>query len=389
MTNDNLDSLEVKNFQSIASAKVDLGKFTVFTGPSSSGKSAMLRASRALLRNSFVPSQVRQGSKNAEVSATFGDNTIKAVRGKENTYWMNDEKYPKPGRNVPETIEKFLQLPLIEEVDSNFATQFDRPYLLADPGSTGAKVLGSLTNVSVLHSGMRESRRRAMDLNNQAKVKNKDLDEVNLELTTFDRLPEQLDYLAKIQNLQEDISSDLEDLKVLISNLDKVENLENSLAKIMESQVDLASPLKQFGEVDENSNSLDLISRILERITQANDSTPTWDYKSVPDSSEELDAEADKLSNLNKLISILLKAKESFPIWDYNSVPDSSEELDSLSNELFSLVSLTTKIKDVGEDFKRSQIQIAEMDNKITTLHEEYGTILSGHNTCPMCGQDL
>ena len=122
-----IENISVQDFQSIEFGKVDLGKFTVFTGPSSSGKSAFLRALHGLTRNSFNPSQVRLGQSVTTVSDVDG-RKVEAVRGKsKSTYKLDDEEYTKAGRAVPEDVEAVLSMPLVADLESSFATQFDKP----------------------------------------------------------------------------------------------------------------------------------------------------------------------------------------------------------------------------------------------------------------------
>ena len=49
-----LETLEISNFQSVEKADIQLGGFTVIVGPSNSGKSALLRALRAVVRPPVV-----------------------------------------------------------------------------------------------------------------------------------------------------------------------------------------------------------------------------------------------------------------------------------------------------------------------------------------------
>ena len=46
-----LERLEVKDYQSLADIDIPLGRFTVIVGPSGNGKSALIRALRALWEN--------------------------------------------------------------------------------------------------------------------------------------------------------------------------------------------------------------------------------------------------------------------------------------------------------------------------------------------------
>jgi energy-coupling factor transporter ATP-binding protein EcfA2 len=169
----------VRDFQSIKDVSVDFGDFTVLVGPSSSGKSAFLRAVRACVRNSFFPAMVRTGAVKSVVNLTFDDIEVGIERGKSlSTYLLGkgDQTFTKSARSVPPEIEKALSMPLIEGTDASLVFQFDRPFLLAEPGARVAQVIGSLTNASLLHAAVREVNRRSLDASHTLKVRTADLE---------------------------------------------------------------------------------------------------------------------------------------------------------------------------------------------------------------------
>jgi DNA repair ATPase RecN len=176
-------------------------QFTVLVGPSSSGKSAALRAIRSLLRNTFVPSNVRQGASKASVLVYLNGHIISSERGKSlSTYYLEDEAYPKSGKSVPEDVVKAIRMPLIEGVDPHFSFQFDRPFLLAESGSIAASVIGSLTNVSVLHAAVREANRRRGTVTSTLKIRQGDKERLQQQVETFRYLPARRKVLDKARS---------------------------------------------------------------------------------------------------------------------------------------------------------------------------------------------
>lgn len=160
-----LHRIDVKDFQSIASASVELGLreggggITTIVGPSSTGKSALLRAMRMLARNgASIP--VRAGAKVTQVGVVVDDKTVTIERGPgKSTYAIGDEVYSKAGVTVPEEVAAALRL-RADTPDPHFSFQFDRPYLLAETGSVVSELLGKLTTANVLRSAVREGARR-------------------------------------------------------------------------------------------------------------------------------------------------------------------------------------------------------------------------------------
>lgn len=202
----------VQDFQSIADTAVDFGRFTVLVGPSNSGKSAFLRGLRACLRNTIVPANVRQGTSKAVVSVTFEDGAVEIQRGKSlSTYRLladgTEQVYTKSGRTVPDDVAAFISLPSIGGTDATFAFQFDKPFLLAEPGAQVAGVLGSLTNVSMLHAAVREANRRRSEASHLLKTRTADVIEHTSRLGAYADLParkEALDWAEfRLNGLQE------------------------------------------------------------------------------------------------------------------------------------------------------------------------------------------
>lgn len=171
--------IEVVDFQSIAAADIELGVreggggITTIVGPSSTGKSAFLRAVRMLVRNASA-APVRIGAKKAVVRAEFDGRSVEVSRGKAlSTYVLDTETFAKAGVSVPEAVAKALGL-REDTPDPHFAFQFDAPYLLSVPGSVVSSTLGRLTHANVLREAVREGARRAQAAKHTKDIRTKD-----------------------------------------------------------------------------------------------------------------------------------------------------------------------------------------------------------------------
>lgn len=385
-----IENISVQDFQSIESGKVDLGKFTVFTGPSSSGKSAFLRALHGLTRNSFNPSQVRLGQSVTTVSAIVDGRKVEAVRGKsKSTYKLDDEEYTKAGRAVPEDVETVLSMPLVADLESSFATQFDKPYLIADPGSTGAKVLGTLTNVSVLHDGMREANRRKLSINAEIKVRKADLEKDNEEVEQYadltsleESISNAEDALIRIQYIQRDATE-------VDSLVDTVSLRNRTLEQYEKEVVDLSAYSKTLEEVTSDLHILSGVDGAVNNIQILKRQLPTWKYKDVPsdmDEAERLIAQALELYTITSRIESLNK---NTPDWDYTAVP-SSDRLDTNTlSDLSSLDRLLTDMVSSFESLKMYTLNKKKASIEVERLESELHNILEGVDMCPLCNTPL
>lgn len=171
-----LSSLTIRNFQSLRDVELPLDRFVVITGASNAGKSAIIRALRLLTFNarglgltgtSYITTgekgcmvvvydaQEERGVAIARSAARGGDNYVINDHGAERTF-------TKLGGDVPEEVSGVLGLS-----ELNFAAQFDRPFLLDESAQTVARVLGSLTNVTLLFNAAREANRRKSRVKDQ------------------------------------------------------------------------------------------------------------------------------------------------------------------------------------------------------------------------------
>lgn len=230
-----ITNLHIRDFQSLEDLDLPLGDLTVLTGASNSGKSAVFRAMRTLAHNSTSTDFVRAGSKVAKVSARL-DNELDVTieRGSGHSYYEiasanGVEEYPKAGTSVPVDLAKILAFEELEGQSVNFATQFDRPFLLDWPATQVAKALGSLTNVTVIYEGVREAERRRKAIRRLAKTRRADVESLRGSLTRFDGLDGDLDVLAEVEKAVAMSDRTAEASKRVTAVCDEIEILQREL----------------------------------------------------------------------------------------------------------------------------------------------------------------
>lgn len=162
-----LERLEVHDYQSLKDVDLALGQFTVIVGPSGNGKSALIRALRALAFNQVGQRFIRHGRPKAWVRLTFDDGQVvewEKPREKGATYALNDQLYTRVGRAVPEDVENALRIRRIE-IDKGFTfapqfqSQHDLPLLLTESSTLAARALAKLTKLSVIVEAQMDCRR--------------------------------------------------------------------------------------------------------------------------------------------------------------------------------------------------------------------------------------
>jgi energy-coupling factor transporter ATP-binding protein EcfA2 len=196
-----VDAVRIKDFQSLADVELELGRLSVLVGPSNSGKSAVLRAIKALTHNVSSPATiVRHGAKKATVAIGIGDpegggGYVVFERGKSLSQYHVDgpgigadlprETYAKAGTSVPDDIAKLFRFVEVEGEDLNFALQFDRPFLLDAPATKVAKVLGDLTGITTIYEAVREANRRRLEITARLKVRRSDVTAIRERFTPY------------------------------------------------------------------------------------------------------------------------------------------------------------------------------------------------------------
>jgi DNA repair ATPase RecN len=230
------ERLRVHHYQSLRQVELGLGRLTVIVGPSSSGKSALIRALRMLICNARGTSYISHGAKAASVSLHFED-TIATIERSENhgAYRLNvggeELVFTKLAGAVPEAVTAALGIPADDEGSSlNVAGQFDRPYLLTQSGGTVARVLGALTNVSIIFDAAREANRRRLSAQSTLRVRQHDLDGLRVHLQSFQDLPQRVQRVAELGRLARSAEALQGETSTLTRLLDAARTAETVLA---------------------------------------------------------------------------------------------------------------------------------------------------------------
>lgn len=240
-----LTRFHAKNFQSLKDVSVDLGKFTVVVGASSSGKSAFIRSLKTIVSNPRSSSFVTHGEKFASLTMETGTGaTVLFEKGEgHGRYVVSREgeeslEFTKLGGDVPDAVSSALGILPVEtgKQSLNFAGQFDRPYLLDETGSVVARVLGELTNVTKIFDAVREASRRKQNASSLMRTRSEDLVRLNLKKQQFVSLRGQLESVERAEELlhvAEDLSSRATRLRKLVVDIDIAESyLESSSSPV-------------------------------------------------------------------------------------------------------------------------------------------------------------
>lgn len=130
--------LEIKDFQAHKHVKIGLKGFVAIRGESDLGKSAILRAMRAILANDWPSDYLRDGATESYISMTFPLETSPNVESIH--FWKSSKKneygvklrgkplivYPKIGKDIPQEVKDMGFAPVTSEKGDNFYLNFNK-----------------------------------------------------------------------------------------------------------------------------------------------------------------------------------------------------------------------------------------------------------------------
>lgn len=227
-----INRLEIRNWQSLVKVDITLGQLTAIVGPSSCGKTALMRALRALASNTRGGGSITSGAKTAAVTAHTETHKVTWQRGINDggkyiltdTRTGTDETYTKLAGAVPDAITAALRIAPAPTAGTslNIAGQFEAPFLLTESGAAVARLLGQLTNVSTILSAVQEANRRRLAFNQALKIREADLAEKVRLAQDFVTLPARLTARTRAE-------SHADNAERLLARVDRLRGLVDSL----------------------------------------------------------------------------------------------------------------------------------------------------------------
>lgn len=344
--------VEIHNYQSLRNVRLELGKFTVITGETGSGKTALMRSFRAIASNVRGTAMISRGATSMTVTLESQNSKVtlhRTTTGRGDEYRLADlvhsteEKFDKLNQGVPEEISLALGLDPVSSTQAsiNFANQFDRPYLLTETASQVARILGELTNVSTIFSAVQEGNRRRKTLGADVKSKNLELEH----------------YISQAQ-----------EYKDLASDEFRVQEAESALKKASELQQEILL-------LHSNVTVINDADRILGR------------KLSVPPDLNAVYSIQKKLAVLVANVTLVLKATAilATPLQD---IPDLGN-LEQRQSAFLELQRATTKLKLALGGEIATESTIATCISKEIELNHLIHTLLLEAGQCPTCNQTI
>ncbi len=252
----------IKNFQSIAYQEIIFKDFTILIGTSNLGKSAVVRALRALLYCEFEKSFIRLGEDICDLTLEFLQENKLGIKKVQYTrsYTKNINSYiieyasgeiksfEKVGSETPEDL-KTLGFKKIEieknsnTINPNFQSQLEGLFLFNTSNTDVSSFFNRIFNVDKYENALRECNKDILNFTKDYNITKKEINEISLNLDKLSKEREEkqkeFEKSLELKNKYDKLTSMLKSIKllksykceisVLLENLSKINNILNKL----------------------------------------------------------------------------------------------------------------------------------------------------------------
>jgi len=382
--------IHIENYQSIADVVFNTKGFTVITGKTNIGKSAVIRAVRSALRNNKGNAYIRNGEDTCTVQLQDGKTVdILWQKGQGNQYKINGTDYKNIGFDIPAdmSVLGFRALTVGDrELYPQVSDQFSPLFMVNETGSVCAEVLFDVSRVNVLNSAQKMIERDHKAAKSEQKLRREDLKGIEQKLDGLVEVQRLRDSVVALQRqdtaltkskkvIQQD--ADLYDrFKVIGTSVKKL--LPIGTVKILSLDCDdtiqllnwLARKDSVFRRASSRSLQLNGVSEISLSESQTRISDLIKEYRSISTAQQQCGRYHAVIHDLNVITDL--------------HVPMTPEIGDHsvLQNLLHTVMQRNNMVKQL-------QAEVGKVDAELMALTQEVQNIQQTIKVCPLCGKDI
>ena len=385
-------NINIRNFQSIKEADINVEGLTILVGESSQGKSACLRAINAACNNKFKQNFLRYGADTIKVAISYDENPnlliVSKTKKESPTYELGDLVFQKLNRTIPDEVSEFNNYGVIDYFEQkyplNYFSQFSKPLLLEFSQKRILEILSSSKAYDDMNVASTNLNKRKEQNNGAFKQLSSMLSDNKNQLSELKRQREAIEDNIM---LMRECQSGIEKLEGDIESLESLSGLYNQYV-VCENRLDKLNSIEKIcAEYDENEHLLGGIDELGRLMGEYADKNTRLSYlekrlgkmeECVAIKREIDELKADKIDELSATLSDYLEKRELINTLSvkYNKLSDvvkiklEIRLLDEKQNKLNTLSDLMSITKSVQEDIKKKQSMV---DSRI----------------CPICGKPL
>lgn len=354
--------LEIRNFQSIAKADLEVQGFTVVTGPNDVGKSAVVRAVRGLFTNSAGPgdSYRRKDTKTLSVLLQFEDgNEViwTRTKGTPATYEINGNSI-RPGKGTPTELDGFgiksLSIGSGKPVWPQMAEQFEgQVFLLNKTGSVVAEAVADVETVGKLTLALKSAESDLRGNAKEVKIRRSDLTRLEADSLRFEGLDEVVELVGSFEKA-----------------VDQARKIERFFRQFSEVSVRLHEAKETLGEL----SGVEVLS------------APGKETLVLLD---QLDSEESALATLGLRWDKATSNLDGFEGFDavVSEVTFSPiDEAVQFGQTLREAEDLAQNLSDTRQIIQRYTSDLEQLEGDLSSASEEFREALESLGSCPICG---
>lgn len=206
-----IKKITLKNFQAHQSLSLDLDQFTAIVGPSSAGKSAILRALSWLFYGDWDATYPNDPEQETAIAIQLADGTIwgRYRKGKRN--WAACRKpgekavvYQDFGEIIPGLLEELNVRPIrvgTSKVNLNFSMQDDPIFMVHESKPAKAQWIGRLYGAHIINMMLRLMSKDKRSIESEKNKVDDEVSKLNADLSKYDGLDEQAQELDHVKDL--------------------------------------------------------------------------------------------------------------------------------------------------------------------------------------------
>jgi len=277
-----IKSIRLKNFQSHKETNLTFGPgVNIITGTSDSGKTAIFRALRWVCWNRPSGDAFRShwgGDTKVELLLDNCHQPITRVKTKtDNYYQVGDAVYKAMGTEVPEEVQKLLNINHI-----NLQMQLDRPFLLDLPPGQVAKHFNAIAHLDVIDRAVQNVERWVRETQQEIKHRTQQGERWKEELETYSYLPEleaKLEAVEAVEYHRNEIVQKVDTLENVIQRGKALNEKIASKEKILLIEPKVISLIDLMARRDQLTEDEGRLNLIVNRIKQNESDTNTLGKK--------------------------------------------------------------------------------------------------------------
>ena len=347
-----INSIHGKNFQSWKDITLDLDPgVNAIVGPSDCGKTVAFRLLNWIFNNRPGGNEFHSWAGGDPYGAVdLGNDGIvtRSRRANENIYTLNDQEFKAFGTNVPEPIQKALNIS-----DINFQFQLDDPFLFGETPGNIARKLNEVVDLAVIDKALFNINQRYRQEVNQLKNAEDKKAELVDELEEYSWLPEAEESLIELERLDSSIIYNKQQAVALEINVKEIYHIEKEIDQIS------SGPISADDEV---RNLIDLDNKIEKNTKRA-------------DTLDNLISEIDRLKKETEKAQRCLRFESA--VQDALALDDA---ITTRWNDRLKFRVLVDHIKIDQRTFDNKKLELEATENKFHELMPE---------VCPLCDQEV